>query len=55
MGTKSKPMSKLTVAELRAESDRLAGEIAEIRKFRHVIANIIREKTALGKAEDDGS
>jgi hypothetical protein len=55
MGAKSKPMSKLTVAELRAESDRLAGEIAKIRKLRHMIADRIRELQVKDQEEDDGS
>ncbi len=35
-------ISKLTIAELRAESNRLAGEIAKLRKLRHGIADRIR-------------
>ncbi|KKN73408.1 hypothetical protein LCGC14_0401110 [marine sediment metagenome] len=55
MGAKGKPMSKLTIVELRAESDRLAGVIAEVRVIRHKIADRIRELQATEREEDDGS
>lgn len=51
---KKKSMMKLSVEELRAESDRLAGVIAGAREVRHKIADRIREIQA-EEAEDDGS
>ncbi len=53
MGAESKPMSKLTIAELRAESDRLAREIAKIRKLRHRIADRIRLLQSKERRDDN--
>ena len=57
MAAKKKAMKDLTVEELRAESDRLAGEIADIRALRHMIAERIRNMQAISEreGEDDGS